>query len=204
MKRIISLLLAVFVLISVFVLSSCSGSAPKLEDVKERFIYLIENSKELNTVYFGKGLPVYDRDGTLAEEKGVYYNDELTAYNKVMERSKFLSIDEIKARSMEIYSSEYLSALYETAFDGVMTGSSSAYLRFYESDDWLYENIYATDFEFSERIYDYSSMQIVKPSNNEYINIIIDSYTLKDREIKSVSLTFVYENDNWYLDSPTY
>lgn len=204
MKRIISLLLAVFVLISVFVLSSCSGSAPKLEDVKERFIYLIENSKELNTVYFGKGLPVYDRDGTLAKEKGVYYNDELTAYNKVMERSKCLSIDEIKARSMEIYSSEYLSALYETAFDGVMTGSSSAYLRFYESDDWLYENIYATDFEFSERIYDYSSMQIVKPSNNEYINIIIDSYTLKDREIKSVSLTFVYENDNWYLDSPTY
>lgn len=204
MKRIISLLLAVFVLISVFVLSSCSGSAPKLENVKERFIYLIENSKELNTVYFGKGLPVYDRDGTLAKEKGVYYNDELTAYNKVMERSKFLSIDEIKARSMEIYSSEYLSALYETAFDGVMTGSSSAYLRFYESDDWLYENIYATDFEFSERIYDYSSMQIVKPSNNEYINIIIDSYTLKDREIKSVSLTFVYENDNWYLDSPTY
>lgn len=204
MKRIISLLLAVFVLISVFVLSSCSGSAPKLEDVKERFIYLIENSKELNTVYFGKGLPVYDRDGTLAKEKGVYYNDELTAYNKVMERSKCLSIDEIKARSMEIYSSEYLLALYETAFDGVMTGSSSAYLRFYESDDWLYENIYATDFEFSERIYDYSSMQIVKPSNNEYINIIIDSYTLKDREIKSVSLTFVYENDNWYLDSPTY
>lgn len=204
MKRIISLLLAVFVLISVFVLSSCSGSAPKLENVKERFIYLIENSKELNTVYFGKGLPVYDRDGTLAKEKGVYYNDELTAYNKVMERSKCLSIDEIKARSMEIYSSEYLSALYETAFDGVMTGSSSAYLRFYESDDWLYENIYATDFEFSERIYDYSSMQIVKPSNNEYINIIIDSYTLKDREIKSVSLTFVYENDNWYLDSPTY
>ncbi|MBP3377059.1 MAG: hypothetical protein J6L83_09875 [Clostridia bacterium] len=204
MKRIISLLLAVFVLISVFVLSSCSGSAPKLEDVKERFIYLIENSKELNTVYFGKGLPVYDRDGTLAEEKGVYYNDELTAYNKVMEKSRFLTVDEIKTRSREIYSSEYLSALYETAFDGVMTGSSSAYLRFYESEDWLYQNIYATDFELSERIYDYSSMQIVKPSNNEYINITIDTYTLDDKNVKNISLTFVYERGNWYLDSPTY
>ena len=204
MKRIVTVLLAIFMITSVFAFSSCSGSAPKLDDVKERFIYLIESSKELNTVYFGKGLPIYIREGTLAEEKGIYYNDELTAYNKVMEKSRFLTVEEIKTRSEEVYSSEYLKSLYETAFDGVMTGNTSAYLRFYEVDGWLYQNIYATDFELSERIYDYSSMQIVKPSNNEYINITIDTYTLDDKNVKNISLTFVYERGNWYLDSPTY
>ena len=203
-KRIISLVLVILVLIMSVSLMSCSGSGPKLEDVKERFIYLIENSKELNTIYFGKGLPIYEREGILAEQKGVYYNDTLTSYDKVMENSRYLSIDEIKERSEEIYSTEYLAALYETAFDGIMTGSSSAYLRFFESADWIYQNTYATDFDLSERIYDYSTMQIVTPSNNEYVNVIIDSYTLKDRKVKTVSLTFVYERGNWYLDSPTY
>ena len=63
---------------------------------------------------------------------------------------------------------------------------------------------YATDFELSERIYDYSSMKIVKPSNGEYVNITIDTYTLEDKTVKNISLTFVYERGDWYLDSPTY
>ena len=204
MKKAISLLLAIIVLFSALSLISCSGNAPELESVKERFIYLIESSKELNVIYFGKGLPVYEREGVLATELGVYYNDELTSYNRVMEGSKYLTIDEIKARSNEIYSTEYLNDLYETAFDGVMTGSSSAYLRFYETSDWIYQNLYATDFELSERIYDYSTMEIVTPSNNEYVNITIESYTLENRTRKTVELTFVYEDGNWYLDSPTY
>ena len=203
-KRIISLCLTVILLISAISLISCSGSTPDIENVRERFIYLIENSKELNMIYFGNGLPVYKREGILAEQKGVYYNDELASYDRIMENSRYLSIDEIKERSEEIYSKDYLSALYETAFDGIMTGSTAAYLRFYETSDWIYQNTYATDFELSERIYDYSTMQIVKPSNKEYINITVDSYTLKDRTVRTVSLTFVYERGNWYLDSPTY
>ena len=203
-KKIISLLLTVFTLLMALSLLSCSGNAPELENVKERFIYLIENSKELNTIYFGKGLPVYDRDGILAQEKGIYYVDEYTSYDRVMENSRYLSIDELKERSEEIYSTEYLSALYETAFDGVMTGNASAYLRFYEASDWIFQNTYATDFEIGERIYDYSTMQIVTPSNKEYVNITIDSYTLNDGKKNTVQLTFVYERGNWYLDSPTY
>lgn len=204
MKKIISACLIVFALLSTVSMSSCSGRAPELEDVKERFIYLIENSKELNMIYFGSGLPVYERDGVLSEQKGVYYNDALPTYNRVMENSRYLTVEEIKARSNEIYSTEYMAELYETAFEGVMTGNSSAYLRFYETSDWIFQNSYATDFKLSDRIYDYSTMQIVKPSNGEYVNITVDSYTLEDKTVKTVSLTFVYERGNWYLDSPTY
>lgn len=204
MKRIILTCLIIITLFSTLSISSCSGRAPELEDVKERFIYLIENSKDINTIYFGSGLPTYDRDGVIATEKGVYYNDQYPAYNRVMEISSYLTIDEMKQKSNQIYSTEYMADLYETAFDGVMTGSSSAYLRFLETSDWIYQNRYATDYNLSKRIYDYSTMKIVKPSNGEYVNITIDSYTLEDRTVRSVLLTFVYERGNWYLDSPTY
>ena len=203
-KAVLSIILAIVLIVSALSAVSCSGKAPKLEDVKERFIYLIEGSKEINTLYFGSGLPVYQRDTLLSDKKGVYYDDKYTTYERVMENSRYLTVNEIKERSERIYSTEYLKAMYETAFEGVMTGSSSAYIRFYESENWLYQNLYATDFELSERIYDYSSMKIVKPSNGEYVNITIDTYTLEDKTVKNISLTFVYERGDWYLDSPTY
>ena len=205
MKRtIVSIILLIAITVTALSFASCSGKSPKLEDVKERFIYLIENSKEINSIFFGSGLPVYERESFLSDKKGVYYDDKYTTYERVMENSRYLTVNEIKEKAEKIYSTEYLKAMYETAFQGVMTGSSSAYMRFYESEDWLYQNLYATDFDLSERIYDYSSMQIVKPSNSEYVNITIDTYTLEDKTVKNISLTFVYENGDWYLDSPTY
>ena len=204
MKRIIVICLIIITLLSTTSLISCSRRAPELDDVRERFIYLIENSKKINMIYFGSGLPVYEREGVIATEKGIYYNDELPAYNRVMEISSYLTVDEMKQLSNEIYSTEYMADIYETAFDGVMTGSTSAYLRFLETSNWIYQNRYATDYNLSDRIYDYSTMEIVKPSNGEYVNITIESYTLEDRTRKTVLLTFVYERGNWYLDSPTY
>lgn len=203
-KRAISFFVALMLLVSAVMLSSCSSDAPELERVKDRFIYLIEESKEFNVIFFGKGLPVYKRDSTLAEEKGVYYVDEYTSYDEIMKNAGYISIDQIKMAAEKIYSENYLSSLYESAFDGVMVGSGSAYLRFYETDSNFYQNSYATDFELSERIYDYSTMQIVDPSDSEYVNVSIDSYTVDNRKVETVYLTFVNERGNWYIDSPTY
>lgn len=71
-KRIISCLLAIITVISsVAALSSCG--APKLDDVKETFASLIEDSLVINEILFGEGLSVYEPlkyDSTL----GVYYS----------------------------------------------------------------------------------------------------------------------------------
>lgn len=203
-KRILTLTIALVIALSVVSMSSCSGKAPELDNVKDRFVYLIEGSKELNVLFFGSGLPVYERESLLAERRGVYYNDRMTSYNHVMENARYISIEDMKYQAERIYSSEYVAGIYESAFDGIMTGTAQAYLRFYDNGDWLYQNVNAMDFEFSERIYDYSTMKIVKPSNAEYVNVEIESYTLKDSKRKVISLSFVYENGNWYLDSPTY
>ena len=77
-------------------------------------------------------------------------------------------------------------------------------MRFYELEGKIYQSIAATDFELSERIYDYSTMTVVKPSNNEYINVTVETYTLKDTKRVEITLSFVFERGDWYLDCPTY
>ena len=186
------------------VLSSCSSNAPELIDVKDRFIYLIEGSRELNVLFFGSGLPVYKRDNELAERMGVYYNDVLTTYDSVREDSGYVSISDIKEQAEKIYSSKYLEQIYESAIDGIVTGEGAAYLRFYENEQWLYQDSNAKDFGLAERIYDYSTMTILPVSDSENVTVTVDTYTTDDPKIKTVSLSFIFENGNWYLDSPTY
>ncbi len=203
-KRILSLALSVILLfLAVLSCSSCSGSAPDVEEIRDRVVYLIEGSKELNVIFFGRGLPVYERDDALSEKKGVYYDDSFTSHDRVSESSNYITVEQIKTAADKIYSEDYLSAIYETAFEGVIS-SGSSYLRFYDSGEWLYQSRYATDFGLSERIYDYSTMKIVKPSSSEYVNIVINSYTIEDETVRPVTLSLVYERGSWYLDSPTY
>ncbi len=204
MKAILRIACLAIVLIIALPMVSCGDNAPKLDDVKENFIYLIEGSRELNHVFFGIGLPVYRRGDSLSERKMVYFTDELPGYNRVMESSSYFSVDEIKADAERIYSADYLSALYESAFDGIIIGNSGAYLRFYDNGEWLYQNASATDFGLSERIYDYSTMKIVKPSEANYVNVSIECYSLANQNRVEYILSFVFENGGWRLDSPTY
>lgn len=206
MKRISAVIMTVLIILSIALsTASCSQNAPELEDVKDRMVYLIEGSKKINTLFFGKGLPVYDRESILSSELGVYYNDQYAAYNRVLEGSGYLSAEQMKDEAEKIYSEEYLAAIYETAFDGFITGNSAAYIRFYETSDWLFQNREAVDFNFKERIYDYSTIEIVKPSSDKYINITIESYSIDNpTKREKISLGFTFERGNWYLDTPTY
>ena len=206
MKKIFAaLMLVILIITAALSTASCSQPAPPLEDVKERFIYLIEGSKEINTLFFGKGLPVYDRESLLSEELGVYYEDQYVTYNRVIETSGYVSVADMKKKAERIYSDEYLSSIYETAFDGYVTGSSSAYIRFLETSEWLFQSQNGVSFDFTERIYDYSTMEIVAPSSGEYINVTIESYTIDHPDKReTLTLGFIFESGNWYLDTPTY
>lgn len=205
-KRLISGIFAViFALLSVLSLASCSKStAPELDDVKERLVYLIEESKELNVIFFGIGLPVYRRDTAISDRKTVYTNESLGGYDRLSENSQYITIDAMKSEAEKIYSKEYIAALYEGAFDGVLTGNTGAYLRFYDDGKYLYQNSTLYDFTVNERIYDYSTMKIIEPSSADYINVSVESYSLASKERIEITLSFTFENGDWYLDSPTY
>jgi hypothetical protein len=72
LSRAISGLLAMLMLAAV-VLSTVSCSAPKLEEVKDDFARLIEESMEVNRILFGDGLSAYG-DMSYHEESGIYYS----------------------------------------------------------------------------------------------------------------------------------
>lgn len=186
---------------------SCAGRAPEISDVRDRFVELIEASNEINNIFFGDGLPVYKRGDELAERLGIYYSDTNTSYNIVAEEARFVTEDAIKYAAEKVYSEEYLSALYETAFDGVISAGQTK-LRFYDDGSSLRQNVGVTDgsdvVRINERIYDYSTMEIISPSDSEYVNVRIESYTPSSDAPQTVYLSFVYQNGDWYLDSPTY
>lgn len=204
MKKTVGIIALMLAVLLALPMVSCSGKAPELEGIKERLVYLVEESKELNVLFFGNGLPVYRREDALTERKMVYFNSNLSNYERVMENSSYVSIEKMKAAAERVYSEDYISEIYESAFDGIMTGNSSAYVRFFDNGEWLYQNVNKSNFSLNERIYDYSTMKIVAPSSADYINVTVESYSLADNVRQTVYLSFIYENENWYLDSPTY
>ena len=56
----------------------------------------------------------------------------------------------------------------------------------------VYQSISAKDFGLCERIYDYSTMTIVKPSNNEYINVTVETYTLENDTKMEIRADFIF------------
>lgn len=108
MKKII-----LFVLIAataVMSLSACGKNAPELDSVKSEFVSLIEASREINDIFFGEGLPVYERapfGSTMSYDEAsgvyyVYYDDPeagmiLKYYDKTEKKNKYLAVRTFEA-----------------------------------------------------------------------------------------------------------
>ncbi len=201
--RIFASVICVILLCSALCLTSCSKK-PKIDDVYDRFVQLIEESRELNVIFFGAGVPVYEKDSLLADRRDVYFAYTKSNFDIVMENSKYDSIEAIKKKAESVYSTNYLNAIYETAFDGVLYDGGS-FLRFYSEGDKFYQNSGINIYELEDRIYDYSTMKIVRPSNSERVNVEIESYIASNPDARTkITIAFQNENGIWYLDGPTY
>ena len=118
------------VLVIIMMMSAVSCAAPKLEDVKSEFIRLIEESKEINEILFGKGLSTYGQL-TYDEESEIYYvfyytkaDGELCAYySKETKEYKVLRVGEKGDEGTLVYSDEEDSLyLYATDLEYVDAG----------------------------------------------------------------------------------
>ncbi len=116
--RVLSAVLALITL-----MSAVSCAAPKLEDVKDEFVRLIEESGEINEILFGKGLSTYGQL-TYDEESKLYYifyytktDGELLAYySKDTKEYKVLRVGE-KGDEGELVYSDDSEGLYLYATD---------------------------------------------------------------------------------------
>ena len=209
MKRILTLLLAVLMLAgSVMGLASCSASepAPDIDQVYDRLVQVIEASHEVNVLLFGAGLPVYPRGDAEDELVHRYYGVADNGQQFVTPYAKYTSIAEMQAAIAAVYSTEYRESLYESLFTGFAADEMSVVMpaRFSEDERFLYMSKYVDPLVDGVRVYDYASMEIISYSHSSRLRVSINSYT-EDRpeEWKRVYLSFVYENGDWYLDSPS-
>ena len=209
MKRILSLML-VLVLVAGMVgsFSSCAskGPAPALDDVYDRLVQVIEASHEVNVLLFGAGVPVYPYGDTEDELVHRYYGVADNGLEFVTPYAKYVGILEMKSAISAVYSVEYRQSLYESLFTGYADGELSVIMpaRFSEDDKYLYQNKHVDPLVEGVRVYDYATMEIMEGSNASHLRVSISSYSENYPDVwKTVYLSFVYENGDWYLDSPS-
>ena len=209
MKRIGRIFLILLILLTVIMSSCCDAGrepAPEMDEVYDRLVQVIEASHEVNVLLFGAGLPVYPRGD--AEDLLVhrYYGVTDNGQQFVTPYAKYGSIAEMQTAIAAVYSTEYRESLYESLFTGYAADEMSVVMpaRFSEDEKFLYMSQYVSPLVEGVRVYDYASMQIVEYSHASRLRVSIRSYT-EDRpeEWKTVYLSFVYENGDWYLDSPS-
>ena len=208
MKRILTFLLVCLLLAGVVMgMSACSKEPPpELDEVYDRLVQVIEASHEVNVLLFGMGLPTFERGD--AEDELVHryfgFGDESRVY--VTPYAKYKSVADMKAAISAVYSTSYRKSLYESLFTGYAADEMSVIMpaRFSEDERFLYMSKYVDPLVDGVRVYDYASMQIVEYSHASRLRVSINSYT-EDRpeEWKRVYLSFVFENGDWYLDSPS-
>ena len=209
MKRIGRIFLILLILLTVIMSSCCDAGrepAPEMDDVYDRLVQVIEASHEVNVLLFGAGLPVYPRGD--AEDLLVhrYYGVTDNGQQFVTPYAKYGSIAEMQTAIAAVYSTEYRESLYESLFTGYAADEMSVVMpaRFSEDEKFLYMSQYVSPLVEGVRVYDYASMQIVEYSHASRLRVSIRSYTEDHpEEWKTVYLSFVYENGDWYLDSPS-
>jgi hypothetical protein len=138
------------------------------------------------------------------EEFLAQYDTDLTY---IATRSdKYLTVDDIKAAAEQVYSKSYLMSIYETMFVGYIDSGPTdmIYARYYEGADGLMILKEANVWVTAKRIYDYDTMKIVRPSSANKITVLIDSHLEGQTEILPVRLSFILQNGEWYLNSPSY
>ena len=108
-KKIIAGALAVVVLaVSCVLLFQCNA-APRIEDIYDRMVYLIESSQEVNVLIYGCGLPVWEDDSEYVVFEHIYYGlDPAEHYEIVMPNAKYHTVQDMKDAIEKIYSKEYL------------------------------------------------------------------------------------------------
>lgn len=210
MKRILSVIIALLLCTGMIAgLASCSSSMgvpPDIEEVYDRIVEVVEASHEVNVLLFGAGLPIYPRGNAEDELVHRYYGVTDNGQEFVTPYAKYGSIAEMKAAISAVYSMEYRESLFETLFTGYAADEMSVMMpaRFNEDERYLYQNKYVDPLISGMRVYDYAAMEIVGYSHATYMRVAIPSYTEnKPDEWVTVTLSFVYENGDWYLDSPS-
>lgn len=187
-------------------------------DTKE-YKYLAVRDAAGDGCVFSKGDAYYfPIDYTEPEGAGMYDDSSPLYYDYVREDCDYKSTDDIKAAAEAVYSSEYLESIYPAMFDGVAEegiGLARARYMMDESGEGLFlkSNEYQPLYDETTRTkYDTSTMRVLRSSTQKRVTVEIEAegryldYDTLEVKMKTKlkQLTFVLQNGEWRLDTPTY
>lgn len=208
-SRIISIFMCATLMLSSVLMVSC-GESMEDEQARQILADLVPRSQALNEIFWGEGLPLADESNeALSSVTGAQYR-------QVAEDCGYSSIAEIKAEAEKIFSADYLSQVYATAFgeyevqqgepeetlaDGTDDLNLNAlYARYIEERGILYENIVYNSYELTTEIYPKTA--VVTDSG---IGIVVCRVECSVGGQKSeMNITLREQDGVWLLDSPTY
>ena len=183
-------------------LPACSKSQPpRLEDIYDEAVELIEKSFAINDLVFGYGLPVWHIGSEYAQMLYVY--DKTPIFENVTEYATITTLTQMKQRMEAVYSSAYLESLYGSLFDGYAYEEGSMPAQYNEDSTRLYQWKNYKPLVTKQRIYDYASMRVVGGDAQTAV-LEIDSHLENEETTLVVELILVLENGQWRLDTPTY
>ena len=134
-----------------------------------------------------------------------FYNEDYPEdYDVVREDCGYELVSDIKAAAEKVYSADLLSGIYSTMF--VSSSMPARYMNYTDSEGnirLLKSNRYEPLIK-ETRKFDFSTAEVVKPSDSEYVNVEIESYLPSDPSNRiTVRISLTMQNGVWMLDSPT-
>ena len=197
----------VFILLAclAFSLFSCDGGVKDREydeaEVLACAADLIERSKTLNEIYFGKGYE-YDEE----KKNGIYCQatDESTEYFGIH------SVAELKVRTKEIFSDSLSDRMFNTVLSSIVDEGISHYARYYDTKadangrvfimvNKNYEYYLKGSIQYLDGIYvkDVEGEEIILA-----VPVILTSESGKTKQ-KEIEVRMIEEDDGWRLSSST-
>ena len=113
--KIVSLLLIIVTIVSLFTLSSCNRKYDE-EEIIEVSKILLKDAEMLNIVYYGSGIEYFDDE----DEKGYYRKADVNH----LEELGFTTIDELRKITEKTFSVGYSAELYSTILSSLATDIS--------------------------------------------------------------------------------
>lgn len=168
---------------------------------------LLEESKLLNYIYWGKGIP-YVSDESLSS--GSYYAADETYLAEI----GISTIQDLRDKTSKVFSDEMCEWIYSTVLSSVYGDASVAGLSRYEqvwggknNDEPEYIRVYSeADYWLVDEVEYHPSVEALRSKGEKvYVNVLVTVTSPEGKVMnQNLEIALVEEDDGWRLDSPTY
>lgn len=211
MKRVFEIILALLCIITPIFMISCDENENRDYNEAELFAAaekLIEESKPLNDVFYGKGV---EYDNLSAASYGNYKQ----ALIFDLEGYGFHSLEELKTLTKKVFTKDYSENIFKTTLESIKDEDDNIryFARYIEvgdeigdTDGIIYVNTtYKSLFE-GEIEYDYSTLRVVEVKGEKIVVSLKATITTADGKVQSTDkkITLIEEENGWRIDSPSY